>query len=150
MSVFASFKSNRVAISFRAWFKALSISCLSTSETKSNEGIRELRIVFGNSNIAVLGFDLNFRLLCAIDQNVNLFRKLRPALLFVLEIVGDFAGTGAGDQMKCSFFRQISERIPIINCSADRENALLPPFIDKRDVSSFDSDVQRAEAIVDK
>ena len=39
ISVFASFKSKRVASSLRAWLSALSISCLSTSDTMSNEGM---------------------------------------------------------------------------------------------------------------
>src|SRR6476660_1624461 len=167
ISVFASFKSNRVISSFRAWFSALSISCVSTSETMSNEGMAlnfgfqtsnfkfvesqnsPSRICLRDLNVAFVDPDLDCRRASAVDYLIDFHFPCRGirGQRDIIEIIGDLSMGSAGDEVKPCIGGQKDRSISLSDIYMRRELSLFPPIVPERERAAVHCKIQVCETV---
>src|SRR6266404_1074392 len=107
-----------------------------------------LRIVLGNSNIAVVGLDLNFWIIGAAHQNIDMMGRFLATLLLLFKVIDNLPSHGVGHEMKSSFLLQGGESVAILHRRMNGKIVFFPPIVNQTDVSGFDTKIEAAEAIV--
>src|SRR5437764_3009117 len=145
---------------------ALSISCLSTSETMSKEGMGlnlEFRfqissystrnsaswICLRDFDVSLLDSNIDRRRASAVDHLVE-FRLSAGGMRGdrqVIKIIRDLSMGSTGEQVEGCFAGQPNPGISLNHCRLRRKVLLLPPFVGQRECAAVHCNIQVCETV---